>query len=95
MEKKVSLHELMGKKAGSGGLSLETLPDILGSNMPELPRNGVGRFRLIRALQQRFGKNFRRLPGVNDLMSEFDSEIKHNELVAKMKAIKPKGGKHG
>lgn len=92
--KKASLAELMGSKAaGSGGLSLKQLPEVLGDAMPELPRNAVGRYRLIRALQQRFGDNFRALPGVSGLVKEFDNEIAFENKVQKISAIKLKGYK--
>lgn len=96
--KKASLQELMGKHAGgkasaSKGLSLGDLPMILGDALPELPKNSVGRFRLVRALQQRFGKNFRSLPGVENLVKEFDQDIKHHELMGKLSGIKPKRSK--
>ena len=89
---KVSLQEIMGREAsGKGGsLSLSDLPSILGDNMPEMPKNSVGRFRLIRALQQRFGKNYRSLPGVGDLIKEFDSDVEYEGTMAKLKDIKVK-----
>lgn len=92
---KVSLNEIMGSKAGSAGgnLSLNDLPSILGESMPELPKNNVGRFRLVRALQQRFGKNFRSLPGVSNIIKEFDDDMAFEEKLARMKSIKPKVGK--
>ena len=87
--KKASLAELMGSKAaGSGGLSLKQLPDVLGDAMPELPKNAVGRYRLIRALQQRFGDNFRALPGVSGLVKEFDSAIDLENKIQKISAVK-------
>lgn len=92
--KRVSLSELMGKSAasagGSGKLNLSILPEILGDAMPDLPRTSVGRHRLIRSLQQRFGGNFRTLPGVADLVKEFDSEIAFEQKRAKIAAIKYK-----
>ena len=86
---KASLAELMGKRAAQAGpkLRLTDLPDILGDAMPELPKNSVGRFRLMRALQQRFGRNFRSLPGVGDLMKEFDSEIDFEHTVNRMQKL--------
>lgn len=95
MAKKVSLAELMGSKgaSSSGSLSLDQLPDILGESMPELPRNNVGRFRLVRALQQRFGKNFRSLPGVSNLIKEFDSDMEFEDKISRMKKIKIKRSK--
>lgn len=88
--KRLSLAELMGTVASQGGgkLSLKQLPEILGESMPELPRSPVGRHRLIRALQQRFGRNFRSLPGVKDLVTEFDADIAFEGKVAAMRAIK-------
>jgi hypothetical protein len=87
MAGKVSLRELMGKKGADEGLSLSNLPDILGDSMPELPKDNVGRFRLIRALQQRFGKGFRSMPGVSGLIKEFDDDIQFEGIVGKMKKV--------
>jgi hypothetical protein len=87
--KKVSLSELMGNKASEGGgLSLKALPSVLGDAMPELPKNAVGRHRLVRALQQRFGNNFRALPGVTDVIKEFDREVEFEGKIKRMSAIR-------
>lgn len=87
--KRLSLAELMGSKAAdSGKLSLSSLPEILGESMPEIPKNAVGRHRLIRALQNRFGRNFRSLPGLKDLIEEFDSDLELEIKIEKMKAIR-------
>ena len=90
MKKRTTLAEIMGSKAAAAGhsLSLEHLPDILGEAMPELPKNAVGRHRLVRSLQQRFGANFRALPGVSDLVKQFDKEIEFENKVTRMQAIK-------
>lgn len=91
--KKVSLAELMGKdgaKSSQGGLTLEHLPQILGDGMPDLPRNALGRHRLVMALRQRFGDNFRSLPGISGLVSEFDGEVEHEKKIAKIRSIKVK-----
>jgi len=88
--KKFSLAEVMGTAAaGKGeGLRLSHLPEILGDAMPELPKNSLGRHRLIRSLQQRYGKNFRSLPGIKDLVKQFDDEIAFEGRLQKMKNIK-------
>lgn len=88
---KISLNEIMGKMAVKGSdksLSLDDLQDLLGERMPELKHNPVGRLRLITALKNRFGKNWRSLPGMNSLMKEFDKEIEYNIKMQKMKMIK-------
>lgn len=87
---KVSLSEIMGKAGAQaqGQLSLKDLPSLLGDGMPELPRDAVGRHRLVRALQQRFGANFRSLPGVSGLVRQFDSEIEFEGSVKKLQSIK-------
>lgn len=92
MSKKVSLQELMGRE-GSKGITLKDLSNILGDSMPDLPKNQVGRFRLVRALQQRFGSGFRNLPGVSDVVKEFDSDIEFEKTIMKLKKLKPKGTK--
>ena len=90
--RKVSLAELMGKQgAGAQGrLELSQLGLILGDNLPELPRNPIGRHRLVRALQQRFGPNFRSLPGVQGLIREFDDETRFDIKLSQMRQIKPR-----
>lgn len=88
--KKVSLAEIMGKDAASksDGLRLSHLSDILGDNMPELPRNPVGRHRLIRALQQRFGNQWRTLPGVKNLVKEFDGEVAFENKINQIRSVR-------
>lgn len=95
MSRKVSLAEMMGTKASSAGsgMSLSQLGEILGESTPDLPRNSVGRHRLVRALQQRFGSNWRSLPGVQGLVKEFDSEIAAERRIAQIRSIKMKGKK--
>lgn len=94
--KRASLAELLGTvgaqhASGGSSLKLSQLPDILGDALPELPRNGLGRHRLIRALQQRFGSNFRSLPGIKGLVSEFDSEVAFEDKLSKISQIKLRG----
>lgn len=85
-----SLSELMGS-AASGGLKLSNLHELLGHATPELPRDAVGRHRLIMALHQRFGPNFRSLPGISGLIKQFDDELAVEKKVAQIKQIKLKG----
>ena len=94
MSKRPSLAESMGADAAGIGaaMTLSNLPQILGNAMPELPRDAVGRHRLMRALRQRFGANFRSLPGISNLMSEFDGEISHQDRMAQLARITPKRG---
>ena len=99
--KKTSLSELMGSHganlASSGGLQLSRIHEILGDATPELPRNAVGRHRLVTALHQRFGEGFRNLPGIKNLISQFDDGIALEQKARKLSAIKytptPKRGK--
>ena len=83
---KATLGELMG---GARGMSLNDLDDILGEKKPELPRNKVGRYRLMQSLRNRFGNGYRNIPGVKNLIAEFDDEIRHKSLLDKMGRIKP------
>lgn len=92
--KKVSLGELMGKAGGaqkSGKkLTLDDLSDLLGERMPKLEFSPVGRLRLTNALRNRFGDNYRSLAGIDDVIKEFDEEVKFNIKVQEMKMIKGK-----
>lgn len=93
MAKKLSLAELMGSNgaAQSGGMELSRLHEVLGEATPELPRDAVGRHRLIRALNQRFGPNFRSLPGVKNLVGQFDTEIEFEKRCQRLRNIKLRG----
>lgn len=86
--KKASLAEIMGGVKDPSSLSLSKLPELLGEAMPNLPRNPVGRFRLVAALKNRFGANFRSLPGVSNLVREFDSDIELEQRIQKLRSIK-------
>lgn len=91
--KRASLSEIMGKKAAKLAgkkLTVEDLPDLLGEAMPDLPKNAVGRYRLIRGLKARFGPNFRSLPGVSDIVKDFDSVVDTEKKVASIKGIRMK-----
>ena len=86
-----SLSEVMGpnaNKLASGGAGLKDLPEILGEGMPKLDMSNVGRIRLIRALKQRFGSNFRSLPGLKEIVKEFDDHAKLAVTAEKLKALK-------
>lgn len=78
----------MGKSGGKA--RLEDLPELLGDGMPKLPRNLVGKNRLLNALRNRFGSSYRNLPGVGDILKEFDSEVSFEHKVKSMKSVKVK-----
>ena len=82
-KKPASLNELMGSEEEK--VTLDNLPEVLGLKMPELPTNRVGKLRLVHALQQRFGVNYRQMPGVNDVLSEFEKKISDSETIAQNK----------
>ncbi len=87
-EKPASLGELLGSAAQKQDLSLEDLPEILGEKMPELPKNRIGRFRLVNALQQRFGNGYNNIPMVSKIIKQFDEEIKFENVIRRNKGMK-------
>lgn len=93
MSKKTSLSEIMGK-AGANlkgkKLSMDHLHDLLGEALPEIPVNAVGRHRLVSALRNRFGVGWRNLPGVQDIVKDFDSKLEFETRLHKIKEIKYK-----
>lgn len=92
--KKLSFSEIMGKSgavAAQSGLTLDHLPDLLGEKLPHLPKNAIGRFRLMNALKNRFGPNYRSIPGVSNIMKEFDGHVATELKMIQLKQIKPKG----
>lgn len=93
MSGKSSLNELMGssgEKAKAKKLTLADLESLLGERMPKLEFSPVGRFRLTTALRNRFGDAYRNLPGIDDILHEFDKEATYNVKLQEMKMIKGK-----
>ena len=88
------MNEMMGSsgKELKGKLTLDNLHEVMNERMPKLEYHPVGRLRLMTALRNRFGDNFRALPGMDEILSEFDKRADHNVAVQKMKMIKV-GGK--
>lgn len=87
---KSSLNELMGERGEEfhkNGIELSDLPDLLGEGMPKLEFHPLGRLRLMSALRQRFGDNYRNVPGIQQLVSKFDeqadTELKHHMIKKK------------
>lgn len=62
-------------------LTFDDLPKLLGQRMPEITKDRVGRFRLMNALQMRFGDGYRNIPMLRGLLDEFDKEIHIESLV--------------
>jgi len=86
-----SLGEIMGSSAQKPKMSLADLGDIIGHDkVVDLPQNRVGRHRLRKALQQRFGSGYRNIPGVKDLLDEFDDNTEFAEYIEKIRAVQPK-----
>lgn len=82
--KPASLGELLG--AGyehRDKLTLADLPKLLGEKMPEITYDRVGKIRLVNALQMRFGQGYGSIPGIKQLLQEFDKEVKV-EAIARM-----------
>lgn len=70
-----TLNELMGSgDQPEMDFSLGNIKNILGEGTPEISFDKVGRLRLLTALRNRFGDNYRNIPGVKELLSEFDKE---------------------
>lgn len=94
--KKLSLNELMGSTGNHSKarkLGMEDLENILGERMPKIEYTPVGRIRLTTALRNRFGDGYRNMPGVDDIMKEFDDHATFNVKLQQMKMIKPQGRK--
>jgi hypothetical protein len=81
--KPATLNEIMGSEAEAKSYSMKDLPELLGEQMPELPHNRVGRYRLLNALKIRFGNGYKNLPGVKNILNEFDKNAEF-ETVIKM-----------
>lgn len=80
-----------GRESKKRKLTLDDLEDLLGERLPKMEFSPRGRFRLLTALRNRFGESFKNLPGISDILQEFDKEAEFNVKVQKMKMIKGKG----
>jgi len=76
-----TLSELMGNKTNSSSYTLSDLPELLGGAMPEMEFSKVGRIRLLSALRNRFGETYMNIPGVKDIIDDFDKEIVAKDLM--------------
>lgn len=85
--RKASLNELMGKSAEKRDLSLDDLQELLGDRMPNIEFSPVGRLRLITALRNRFGDNYRQLKGIDGILREFDEESRFAVKKMEMRMI--------
>lgn len=97
-----TLGEVMGAKgaeAAKRGLTLADLPKLLGESMPRIQYNPLGRLHLMNALKQRFGANYRNIPGIQGIISEFDreakTELEHYMIRKRLGKTKAEGGSHG
>lgn len=84
---KTTLNQLMGKGGDDfrkNGVALSDLPDLLGESMPKLEFHALGRVRLMGALRNRFGEGYRNIPGISQLIRQFDehakTELEHHIL---------------
>lgn len=78
--KPASLAELVGEKA-ENDFEMKDLHKILGEKMPAMPFNRVGRYRLMNALKLRFGPGYKNIPGVNNILAEFDEHVATENVV--------------
>lgn len=62
-------------------MSAADLPKLLGEKMPDMPKNRIGRYRLMNALRMRFGPGFKNIPGIKDVISDFDKDIETENIV--------------
>lgn len=85
----------MGAKGESQDLGLKDLHDLLGDRAPQMEFSPRGRLRLVTALRNRFGDNYRSLRGIEGILKEFDKEADFNVRLQQMKMIRAKGGTRG
>lgn len=67
-------------------MDLRPIHAVLGEqNTPILEPTRVSRFRLIRALQAKYGPAFKALPGVQHAINHFDSESSYFQKLKKVR----------
>lgn len=55
---------------------MEVFKKVLGDDIPELPLNKIGRFRLLQALRRKFGITYRNVGQAKKLLDYFDRQLK-------------------
>lgn len=58
-------------------MDLGPIKDVLGDAMPEITPTPLGRYRLVSALQNKFGSNYRNTPSALKALTHFDNEHKY------------------
>lgn len=74
-----TIGELIGKQHKQ--VTPENLEEVMGLRMPSLSMDNVGKIRLLKAFRNRFGESFRNVPGVKEILTGFDKEIRLNRLI--------------
>ncbi len=64
------------KRSALVDIDLEPIKRAFSPNdpMPDMPAGPVGRFRLVSALQKKYGQDFRMMKSARDALSHFDKE---------------------
>jgi hypothetical protein len=55
-------------------MNLGPIKEVLGENVPEITPTPLGRLRLVSALINKFGQNYRNIPPARKALDHFDSE---------------------
>jgi hypothetical protein len=55
-------------------MNLVPIKEVLGEDTPEISPTPLGRFRLVSALKNKFGDNYRNAPAARKALDHFDSE---------------------
>lgn len=61
-------------------LNLTPFRLVLGDDIPDLPLNRVGRFRLLQALRRKFGAGFKNVGQAKRLLDIFDRQLKMSKV---------------
>lgn len=69
------------KLADKESFDMGDLPDLLGEKMPHIDFTRVGRIRLMSALRNRFGDDFRNMKSVTGIIQDFDTKLKHAQVI--------------
>lgn len=63
-------------------LNLTPFRQVLGEDIPDLPLNKIGRFRLLQALRRKFGISFKNVGQAKKLLDMFDRQLKISKMGA-------------
>ena len=57
----------------------------IGEDAPKLEPTKLGQYRLMMGLRNKYGANYRNIPGISEALKDFDLEVRYHKIMKKLK----------